>query len=151
MSKPLFDQVNLICGNMDASLAFYRRLGIEIPDTAVWRTRSGGHHANDTGQSPDDRDIHFCLDSTSFAQCWNSGWAGRTDLNGRVFIGFRVAERLDVDDLFRRMTSAGYRALQEPGDAFWGARFAIIEDPDGIAVGLMSPKSPDRKSPPPDV
>jgi uncharacterized glyoxalase superfamily protein PhnB len=49
------------------------------------------------------------------------------------------------------MIGAGYRGLQEPHDAFWGARYAIIEDPDGIAVGLMSPMSPDKKSPPPDV
>jgi hypothetical protein len=34
---------------------------------------------------------------------------------------------------------------------FWGARYAIIEDPDGIAVGVMSPISADRKSPPPSV
>ena len=49
------------------------------------------------------------------------------------------------------MTNAGYRGLQEPVDAFWGARYAIIEDPDGIAVGVMSPILPDRKSPPPNV
>jgi hypothetical protein len=41
--------------------------------------------------------------------------------------------------------------LQPPYDAFWGARYAIVEDPDGIAVGLMSPISPDFKSVPPDV
>jgi uncharacterized glyoxalase superfamily protein PhnB len=41
--------------------------------------------------------------------------------------------------------------LQPPWDAFWGARYAIVEDPDGIAVGLMSPISPDRRSPPPAV
>jgi uncharacterized glyoxalase superfamily protein PhnB len=49
------------------------------------------------------------------------------------------------------MLSAGYRGLQEPQDAFWGARYAIIEDPDGIAACVMSPISPDRKSPPPNL
>jgi uncharacterized glyoxalase superfamily protein PhnB len=53
--------------------------------------------------------------------------------------------------VFRDMIDAGYRGLQEPYDAFWGARYAIIEDPDGIAVGLMSRVSPDRKSQPPNV
>ena len=41
--------------------------------------------------------------------------------------------------------------MQPPHDAFWGARYAIVEDPDGIAVGLMSPISPDFKSVPPKV
>ena len=39
----------------------------------------------------------------------------------------------------------------EPYDAIWGARYAVIEDPDGLAVGLMSAVSPDKKSPPPDL
>ena len=68
-----------------------------------------------------------------------------------MVVGFSVATRAAVDAVFRDMTGAGYRGLQEPHDAFWGARYAIIEDPDGIAVGVMSPISPDRKSPPPQV
>ena len=142
--------MNLVCSDFGASLAFYRRLGVKIPDAAVWTTATGGHHAGATDRSTE-HSIHFDLDSTLFAQRWNAGWKGRTDLKGRVVVGFRVPERTDVDDVFRRMTGAGYRGLQEPHDAFWGARYAIIEDPDGIAVGLMSPISPDRKSPPPDV
>jgi uncharacterized glyoxalase superfamily protein PhnB len=135
---------------MDASLAFYRRLGVEIRDAAVWRTSSGAHHVSAGGRSSDEA-IDFDLDSIAFAQCWNSGWKGQTDLKGRVVVGFSVATRAAVDEVFRDMIGAGYRGLQEPHDAFWGARYAIIEDPDGIAVGVMSPISPDRKSPPPNV
>jgi catechol 2,3-dioxygenase-like lactoylglutathione lyase family enzyme len=150
MSKPILDQINLVCGDMDASIAFYRRLGVEIPDTAVWHTPTGAHHVSAAEQSADQA-IAFDLDSAAFAQCWNSAWKGRTDLRGRVVVGFGVATRAAVDDMFRDMIGAGYRGLQEPHDAFWGARYAIIEDPDGIAVGVMSPVSPDKRSPPPDV
>ena len=150
MSKPVLDQINLVCGDMDASLAFYRRLGVEIPDAAVWRTATGAHHVS-AGDRSSDQGIDFDLDSTAFAQCWNGSWKGRTDLRGRVVVGFSVPTRAAVDELFRDMTGAGYRGLQEPVDAFWGARYAIIEDPNGIAVGMMSPISPDRKSPPPKV
>jgi catechol 2,3-dioxygenase-like lactoylglutathione lyase family enzyme len=150
MTKPILSQINLVCGDFSASKAFYRRLGVAIPDARVWCTPTGGHHASAVDQ-PADEAIHFDLDSTAFAQCWNSGWKGRTDLKGRVVIGFRVPTRTDVDDVFRDMTGAGCRGLQEPHDAFWGARYAIIEDPDGIAVGLMSPVSADKKSAPPDV
>jgi uncharacterized glyoxalase superfamily protein PhnB len=41
--------------------------------------------------------------------------------------------------------------LQELHDAFWGERYGIIEDPDRIAAGVMSPVSSDKKPPPPDV
>jgi catechol 2,3-dioxygenase-like lactoylglutathione lyase family enzyme len=150
MGKPIFDQINLVCGDLSASIAFYRRLGVEIPAAGIWRTPTDAHHVSAAEQSTD-RSIDFDLDSTAFAQRWNAGWKGRTDLRGRVVVGFGVPARTDVDDIFRDMTGAGYRGLQEPHDAFWGARYAIIEDPDGIAVGLMSPMSPDKKSPPPEV
>ena len=150
MRKPILDQINLVCGDTGASVAFYRRLGVDIPDTAIWRTSTGAHHIS-AGDRSSDQVIDFDLDSTAFAQCWNSGWRGQTDLGGRVVVGFSVATRAAVDEVFRDMTGAGYRGLQEPFDAFWGARYAIIEDPDGIAVGLMSPISPDKKSPSPQV
>jgi catechol 2,3-dioxygenase-like lactoylglutathione lyase family enzyme len=150
MSKPTLDQINLICGDVDASVAFYRRLGVEILDAAVWRTPTGAHHVSAGGRLAD-RVIDFDLDSIAFAQRWNGGWKGRSDLKGRVVVGFGVPTRAAVDEVFRDMISAGYRGLREPHDAFWGARYAIIEDPDGIAVGVMSPISPDMKSPPPNV
>jgi len=150
VAKLTLDQVNLVCRDTEASIAFYRRLGVDIPDAAVWRTATGAHHISAGGRSSDQA-IDFDLDSTTFAQCWNSGWKGLTDLAGRVVVGFSVDTRGAVDEVFRDMTRAGYRGLQEPVDAFWGARYAVIEDPDGIALGVMSPISPDRKSPPPNV
>jgi catechol 2,3-dioxygenase-like lactoylglutathione lyase family enzyme len=150
MSKPTLNQINLVCGDLGASIAFYRRLGVEIPDAAVWRTLTGRHHVSAADHAAD-RAVDFDLDSTAFAQIWNTGWTGRTDLRGRVVVGFGVPTRTDVDDVFRDMIGAGYRGLQEPHDAFWGARYAIIEDPDGIAVGVMSPVSPDKRTPPPNV
>jgi catechol 2,3-dioxygenase-like lactoylglutathione lyase family enzyme len=150
MSKPILSQINLVCGDVSASIAFYRRLGVDISDDRIWRTASGEHHAGATDPSSDDG-IDFDLDSTAFAQHWNAGWKDRTDLRGRVVVGFSAPTRAAVDDVFRHMTGAGYRGLQEPYDAIWGARYAIIEDPDGIAVGLMSPVSADKKSAPPDL
>jgi uncharacterized glyoxalase superfamily protein PhnB len=146
--KPILDQINVVSGNLSASIAFYRRLGVEIPDDGIWNTPTGAHHATAAEQSPDGG-IAFDLDSSVFARHWNAGWKDRSDLSGRIVIGFGMAERADVDDVFRDMTGAGYRSLQEPHDAFWGSRYAIIEDPDGIAVGLMSPMLPEKKSPPP--
>ena len=32
-----------------------------------------------------------------------------------------------------------YPGRQQPYDAFWGARYAIVEDPDGNPVRLISP------------
>jgi catechol 2,3-dioxygenase-like lactoylglutathione lyase family enzyme len=152
MSKPILDQINLVCGDIDASLAFYRRLGIEIPDTMVWSTPTGVHHITAVNPAADQAGgLGLDLDSTAFAQRWNTGWKDRPDLKGRVVVGFHVPTSEEVDAIYRDMTGAGYRGLHEPQDMFWGARYAIIEDPDGIAVGVMGPISPDKKTPPPEV
>ena len=79
----------------------------------------------------------------------NAGWAGRGDLRGQVVLGFRIPTREGVDQRFSSLTSTGCRGLQPPFDAFWGARYAIVGDPDGIAIGLMSPIDPTRQTAPP--
>jgi uncharacterized glyoxalase superfamily protein PhnB len=148
--RPVFNQLNIVSGDTAASVAFYRRLGVAIPEPRIWRTDTGIHHVSaqvpDASESP-----QLDLDSAFFARVWNEGWRERPDLGGRVVVGFGVGARENVDRLHDDMTLAGYRSLQAPYDAFWGARYAVIEDPDGIAVGLMSDVSADRKSPPPDV
>jgi uncharacterized glyoxalase superfamily protein PhnB len=145
-AKPIFGQLNLVSGDPAASIAFYRRLGVEIADAAIWQTTSGTHHVNARSG-----EVDFELDSTAFAQVWNQGWRNRGDLKGRVVLGFRMVSREAVDEVYADLTAGGYVGLQAPFDAFWGARYAIVEDPDGIAVGLMSPISPDFKLVPPDV
>ncbi len=144
--RPTLNQLNIVSSNPDASIAFYRRLGVDFPEDRVWRTATGAHHAS-AAEAGTDLDI----DSAPFAQKWNKGWAGRKDLAGRVVVGFSVKTREDVDRIYSEMTTAGHRGLQSPWDAFWGARYAVVEDPDGIAVGLMSPMSDAHRSPPPEV
>jgi uncharacterized glyoxalase superfamily protein PhnB len=145
---PKLDQLNIVSGNIEASIAFYRRLGVEIPEERVWRTASGIHHVS---ASETESSIDLDLDSTAFARMWNAGWQGSADLRGKVVVGFALPSRDAVDAIYADLTGAGYVGLQAPWDAFWGSRYAIVEDPDGIAVGLMSPQSEDRRSPPPKV
>ncbi len=149
-TRPRFDQLNIVSSNPAASVAFYRRLGIDIPEERIWKTNTGLHHASGTSAA-DAEALDFDIDSTAFAQKWNAGWKGRDKLGGRVVLGFGVPSRGRVDELYGELKAAGYVGLQEPFDAFWGARYAIVEDPDGIAVGLMSPVSGEFRSPPPDV
>ena len=51
----------------------------------------------------------------------------------------------------RKLTQAGHAGRQQPFDAFWGARYAIVDDPDGNGVGLMSPIEGDRTTWPPEA
>jgi uncharacterized glyoxalase superfamily protein PhnB len=147
--RPRLDQINLVSGNLEASMAFYRRLGVEIAAEGIWRTASGIHHVNASRAEGSGIDLE--LDSTAFAPIWNSGWQDGRDLRGRIVVGFKLPSRTDVDATYADLTGAGYAGLQPPYDAFWGARYAIVEDPDGIAIGLMSPPSAELRSAPPEI
>ena len=146
---PRFDQLNIVSSNLERAIAFYRRLGVDIPEQRIWRTQSGIHHVSaiTSGDNAPDLD----LDSVAFARIWNSGWQGHQHLQGKLVIGFGLPSREAVDATYRDLVGAGYAGLQAPYDAFWGSRYAVVEDPDGIAVGLMSPRSPELRSEPPEV
>jgi uncharacterized glyoxalase superfamily protein PhnB len=144
MAGARFSQISLVVGDMEASLAFYRRLGLGIPQGAIWATRSGAHHAKADGEAG--VDLEF--DSHRMARAYNAGFAAE---RGRVVIGVALESREAVDALWTSLLEEGAQGLQPPFDAFWGARYAIIEDPDGNPVGLMSPIDPARRSAPPDL
>jgi uncharacterized glyoxalase superfamily protein PhnB len=136
-SGAVFSQLNIIVSDMDAAVDFWRRLDLEIsvaPD---------GTHASAT--VADGLVIEW--DTAEFAARWDSGSPG--PVGNSTVIGFAVPTRQAVDDLFTDLVVAGYQAHQVPYDTFWGARYAIVDDPDGNAVGLMSPIEQDRKLRPP--
>jgi uncharacterized glyoxalase superfamily protein PhnB len=137
--RAVLDQLNVVVRDVQAAVDFYRRLGLEIPSTLPeWQA----HHrtADASGE------VSLELDSTAFATDWNAGWPASQP---GVVLGFRVATREDVDDLYQELTEAGYAGQQSPYDTFWGARYAVVEDPSGNAVGLMSPVDPTRRKRPP--
>jgi len=136
--------LNLVVRDVEAAVAFYRRLGLEIPESAVWRTESGAHHVEVS--MPNGLDLD--LDSQQLAKSYNAGW---NPDGPRCVVGFSFPTREAVDERYAELTSAGYAGLQPPYDTFWGARYAIVEDPDGNHVGLMSPLDPARRGRPPSV
>jgi predicted lactoylglutathione lyase len=134
---PILDLVDLVVSDMEATVAFYRRLGLTIPDTdAAFQA----HHRSAEVSGG----VGLDFDSTEFARHWDKGWKTGTS----VVVGFKVASREQVDAIYSDLTEAGYRGQQEPYDALWGARYAIVEDPDGNAAGIMSPVDPARRSDP---
>ena len=144
--RVVLDQLNLVVRDMDETLAFYRRLGVEIPENIVWRTDTGAHHVD--LEMPGGFSLDF--DSEGLARAYNDGWHARTTAE-RTLIGFKVETREAVDERYADLVGAGYKGLQPPYDAFWGARYAIVEDPDGRQVGLMSPIDPARRGTPPEL
>lgn len=137
MHGPLpLTQINIIVTDMSATLAFYRRLGWEIDlaseDHAVAQLANG---------------MSVDFDSVGFVPMWDGGYEGAT--GGSTVLGVSVGSRNDVDELYADLVAVGHPGRQPPYNAFWGSRYAIVEDPDGNPVGLMSPRDDEHRSWPP--
>jgi uncharacterized glyoxalase superfamily protein PhnB len=137
---PDLHMLNLVVADMTASLEFYRRLGIA--------PAPGGEPTVGHLQLRMPGGFSLELDTAESARWWHAGWRADPS-SGRVVIGFSLPTRQAVDDRYAELTSAGYQGRQPPFDAFWGARYAIVADPDGNDVGLMSPIEESRRTWPP--
>ena len=145
--QPDLNQIDLVVRDMDATLAFYRALGVDIPGAAIWRTATGIHHVD--VRMPGGLILHF--DSPALARVYDRGWRAPSGPGTRAVLSFKVKTREEVDEIHGRLAGLGHASAQPPFDAFWGARYAIVEDPDGNHVGIMSPSDPARGAAPPEI
>lgn len=134
---PKLTQLNLLVDDMRAAVEFYRRLGVTA-------SADSGPHAE--LNLPDGLLVE--LDTVHSAKVWHAGVRADPG-SGRVIIGFSLPSREAVDVSYAELTAAGYEGRQPPYDAFWGSRYAIVADPAGNDVGLMSPADESMRSWPP--
>lgn len=139
---PILNQLNIVAKDFDATIEFYRRLGVSVTEAS--EAANGTRHAR--ASLPDGFDLEF--DNGALARIYNAAWR-RSEGSSRVLIGFSLATREAVDQRYAELVSMGYEGRQPPYDAFWGARYAVVADPDGNDVGLMSPLEESRRIWPP--
>jgi uncharacterized glyoxalase superfamily protein PhnB len=137
---PDLHMLNIVVADMAASMEFYRRLGVTLPES----TDASGPHV----QLRTPGGFSLELDTAESARLWHAGWRADPASVG-VVIGFALASRDAVDQRYAELVAAGYVGRQPPFDAFWGARYAMVADPDGNDVGLMSPIDEPRRTWPP--
>ena len=126
---PRLDLIGLAVEDMARSLAFYRRLGLDIPDEAdaeahVEVTLPGG--------------LRLAWDTADVMRSFDPAWS--PPAGGAAFgLAFLVDSPAEVDELYAELTGAGVQGHLEPWDAFWGQRYAVVKDPDGNDVSLFAP------------
>jgi catechol 2,3-dioxygenase-like lactoylglutathione lyase family enzyme len=127
--KARLDLIGIVVKDMGRSLAFYRELGLDVPEDAdgqphVEATLPGGLRlAWDTVET-----------IRSFLPDWQPPSGGQ-----RIGLAFLLDSPADVDAAYERLVSLGYDGHKEPWDAPWGQRYALVRDPDGNGVDLFCP------------
>jgi catechol 2,3-dioxygenase-like lactoylglutathione lyase family enzyme len=129
---PTFDLIGLVVADMGKSLAFYRRLGLEIPAEAD--TEGHVEVALPGG-------LRLAWDAAEVIRSFDPEWTPPTG-GPAMSLAFRCDSPAEVDRVFAELTGAGYGAGRPPWDAFWGQRYAVVHDPDGNHVDLFAPSAP---------
>jgi len=122
-----FDAFGLVVSDMAASLAFYRMLGVGLPDATE-------DHVE--GDLPGG--VRMMFDTVDVVQSF-SEWTAPSG-GHRIALAFRCAGPEDVDATHAAIVAAGYRSHLDPFDAPWGQRYATVLDPDDNPVDLYAPR-----------
>jgi uncharacterized glyoxalase superfamily protein PhnB len=142
-AKVTLNQVNIVARRFDATLEFYRLVGLDIP--APLTQPPGALHATAKAEGG----IVLEVDNEHLGRIYNAGVRSKAGGDPRTIIGIRVESRQEVDAVYARLVAAGHQGRQPPYDAFWGSRYAVVADPEGNDVGLMSPQDEKHRSWPP--
>jgi catechol 2,3-dioxygenase-like lactoylglutathione lyase family enzyme len=123
---PKLNAVGIVTADMAASVRFYRLLGLDVADP-----------------SPDHLDttlpngIRLMFDTEAVIGSFEADWKRAT--GNQLSLAFECESPAEVDAIYARVVEAGFRGRREPWDAFWGQRYAQLEDPDGVPVDLYAP------------
>lgn len=124
--------IGVFVRDLRASLGFYRRLGLDIPEDAggdgyAYRLRLP------TGQV-------FFWESYRAVRDFDPGWQPSSG-NRRMVLEFGFATPEALNDKYAELTSAGYEGYLAPF-TFGGStiRYALIQDPDGNEMALRYPE-----------
>jgi catechol 2,3-dioxygenase-like lactoylglutathione lyase family enzyme len=118
----------LVVADMAATLAFYRRLGLDIRADADEQPHVDIELPGGLRMAWDTEDI-----IRSFDPEWTPPSGGH-----RAALAFACASAWEVDAAWAELTAAGYHGHLAPWDAVWGMRYAVVHDPDGSPVDLFA-------------
>ncbi len=124
---PQLNAVGVVVSDMQSSIAFYRLVGLDVPETP-----DEGHVDTFLPNG-----VRFMLDSEETILSFRPEWTRET--GNQVGLALECESPSEVDDIYARVTAAGFPGEKEPWDAFWGQRYAQLRDPDGVPVDLYAP------------
>jgi catechol 2,3-dioxygenase-like lactoylglutathione lyase family enzyme len=118
--------IGIVASDMARSIQFYRLLGLDVPETP-----DEGHIDTflPTG-------IRFMLDTEEVVHSFRPDWT--REQGNQVALAFECESPAQVDEVYAEVTGAGFHGEKEPWDAFWGQRYAQLQDPDGVPVDLYA-------------
>ncbi|MBX3189567.1 MAG: VOC family protein [Labilithrix sp.] len=122
------DMVGIVVTDIPRAIRFYRLVGLDFPDTAEGEPYVEVKTPNG---------YRISLNAQSLDKELTPGWV--EPRGQRLGLAFLCESPKQVDETYAKIVAAGHKGVREPWDAFWGQRYALVEDPDGAHVSLFAP------------
>jgi catechol 2,3-dioxygenase-like lactoylglutathione lyase family enzyme len=119
--------VQIVTQDIDASLAFYRRLGLAVPEDLADKS----HVAYELPGG-----LSISWDPIETIKSFDPDFTMPT--SSALALAFDCETPAGVDETYADLIDAGYQGERKPWDAFWGMRYATVRDPDGFGVDLFA-------------
>ena len=123
---PQLNAIGIVASDMARSIQFYRVLGLPFPETP-----DEGHV-----EAAMPNGVRLMLDTEDVVRSFRPDWTRAT--GNQLGLAFECDNAAQVDEVYARVVSAGFDAVKEPWDAFWGQRYVELADPDGVQVALYA-------------
>ena len=123
---PQLNAIGVVVSDMARSIRFYRLLGLDVPETP-----EEGHVDTFLPNG-----VRLMLDTEAVITSFRPEWTRES--GNQVALAFECASAAEVDETYRRVVDGGFHGEKEPWDAFWGQRYAQLQDPDGVGVDLYA-------------
>jgi catechol 2,3-dioxygenase-like lactoylglutathione lyase family enzyme len=123
---PALNAIGIVVSDTARSIHFYRLLGLDVPETP-------GEDHIDTFLP---NGVRFMFDTEETVRSFRPEWKRET--GNQLGLAFECESPAEVDEVYARVTAAGFHGEKEPWDAFWGQRYAQLQDPDGVPADLYA-------------
>ena len=123
---PQLNAIGIVTSDMARSIAFYRLLGLDVPETP------GEGHVDTSLPNG----VRLMLDTEDVMRSFRPEWSRQT--GNQISVALECASPSEVDEVYAKVVDAGFHGEKEPWDAFWGQRYAQLADPDGVPVDLYA-------------
>lgn len=120
------DAIGIASRDTRKSIEFYKIVGIALKEIG------DGHFEGTTPSG-----VRIMLDSFELMKKINPNW--QEPIASGIVLCFKQETPKKVDELYSKLTEAGFESVKAPWDAFWGQRYSSVTDPDGNQIDIFAP------------
>ena len=117
--------IGIVSEDLQKAVRFYKLLGVELKEAG------GADHYDATLPNG----MKLMVDTVGLIQSFEPGF--KKVRGTGLTLCFNPGSAAKVNALYQTIVDAGFASVKEPWDAFWGQRYACVQDPDGNQIDLF--------------